>query len=225
MEVLKSYIVEHDFIIIAAVFVVIYLLKRWYEKKRTNKLSMVAQRLGFSFYEQGQSDTLAKHKGFILFNNDESESIKNELSGYRDGLKVSVFGYKYSETTGTGEDRSTSTYQQTVVSIEAKRTSFPTFQLSPENWFDRLGQKLFGNDIDFENHEKFSKSYTLRGDDNTAIRELFSHEVIFYLESQTGLYIEAKDNVFIFYEPNKRCDTEDIEALLDKAVEVFRLFE
>lgn len=178
-----------------------------YEKKRTEALDLIAKNLGFSFSKSGRETTKLSHKHFELFSKGHNRKLKNEIWGKNRNNKVSIFGYSYSQRNG----EHSSTYNQTVLSIEASTSNFPKFELEPENTFHKIGQVFGYQDIDFESFPIFSKKYLLRGNNEIEIRELFTPEVIKYFEINQNIHIEAKGNTLIFYKPSKRCKPDEIQ--------------
>lgn len=191
-----------------------------YEKRRTEALKLIARNLGFTFSKKGRDQTEQKHQNFQLFSKGYGRKVKNEMWGNRNGFDISIFGYQYTE----GNGKNSSTYKQTVVTIDCKKRMFPSFELKPENTFHKIGQIFGYQDIDFETSPNFSKKYLLRGDDESKIRQLFTPRIISFFESNKNLCIEAQNNTIIFYKASKRCKPKDIEELLDKGQKIRQVF-
>ena len=58
-------------------------------------------------------------------------------------------------------------------------------------------------DIEFESNPPFSKSYFLRGKDETAIRLLFRSEVLSYFGQNPRLWIEGEKDTLIYHRNNE----------------------
>ena len=183
-----------------------------YEKKRTEALELIAKKLGFSFSKSGRKKTKLTHEKFALFSKGSSRKLKNEIWGNNKDNKVSIFGYSYSQRSGNNS----STYKQTVLSIEDSRLDLPKFELGPENTFHKIGQVFGYQDIDFESFPVFSKKYLLRGSDEVRIRKLFTPEVIEYFEKNQNLYVEAQGRTLILYKPSERCKPDEITGFYQK---------
>jgi hypothetical protein len=142
------------------------------------------------------------------------------MQGETAATRASIFDYRY--TTGGGQH--SHVWNQTVASFQSAELNLPSFSLRPENIFHRLGQ-LFGyQDINFDEAPGFSRSYLLRGNDETAIRGLFRPEMLSYFESNPGLSVEANRDCLIYYRPSKRTKPEEIRGFLEEAFRVFDLF-
>lgn len=191
-----------------------------YEKKRTEALMAVAKKLNFSFSNSGRDITEHKHRSFQLFSKGRRRKVKNELWGNLNGNSVSVFGYQY--TVGHGKE--SSTYKQTVVSLDCNKLNFPLFELKPEHTFHKIGQIFGYQDIDFDSFPNFSKAYLLRGQDERKIRQLFTAKVINFFESNKNLCVEAENNTLIFYKPSTRCKPEDIAKFVEQGQSIRQAF-
>src|SRR5262249_27072956 len=156
--------------------------------------------LGFDFAPKDDRGLLDSHKSFHLFSQGHAKKISNILRGASGDLAVMIFDYTY--TTGSG--KSSSTWRQTAIGFRVTAPTLPAFSLRPESFFDRLG-KLFGyQDINFEEHPIFSRSYLLRGPDEAAIRDAFTEDVLTYFEENRGLSTEANGDHLLYYRHNKR---------------------
>ncbi len=214
--------------LILAVAVAAWFLVKHYEQKRTQGFQAVAVELGMEFFPKGD-DSLMDSKGnasvflgdFSLFEQGRSRKLTNLIRGRTQSVEVAIFDYRY--TTGGGE--SSSTYRQTVVRFESDALWLPKFELRPEHFGHRLA-KLFGyQDINFPGHPKFSKKYLLRGETETAIREVFAPDVIEHLESLDRLHVAGHGSKLIVYRPNKRVRPAELEGFLTEAFGIYTQFK
>ena len=129
-----------------------------YEKKRTEALKLIARSLGFSFSKEGREITLSNHSNFELFSKGHSKKFRNEMWGKDKNNAVSIFGYSYTQ----GHGKNSSTYKQTVLSIECGELKSPKFILKPENTFHKIGQVFGYQDIDFDSFPTFSKDFPFK---------------------------------------------------------------
>ena len=99
------------------------------------------------------------------------------------------------------------------------------FALRPETVWNQLGSWVAHGDINFENHPTFSKGYLLRGDDENAIRELFTDEVLNFYEQDSRLTTEGSGNKLLFYRNGDLVEPEDIKSFLNEGFNVLSLFQ
>src|SRR5437588_4105201 len=79
------------------------------------------------------------------------------------------------------QGRGAQTWQQTVFAF-SHDLSLPAFDLKPENFMDRLRDAFNHKDIDFDSHPEFSRRYFLRSPRQERTKELFTPELLTYLE-------------------------------------------
>lgn len=198
-----------DFFWLIAILVCIggLIFSHFYEKKRSQALTLVAKRLGLSFSLAGRQTTHSRHEHLPLFNRGRSGKIKNEMWGDTSQYSVAIFGYQYTQSNG----KNSTTYRQTVLSITSTQLNLPSFVLKPENALHKIGQIFGYQDIDFEKFPEFSKRFLLRGDDEERIRSVFTSSLIRYLEKNPNLCLEAKNQTLIIYQDGQRCKTHEIK--------------
>ncbi len=191
------------------------------EKRRTEKFRLVAEELGLPFFPKGDQLLIGRLSEFHLFSEGDRKKIENMLHGESDTVEVAIFGYKY--TVGGGKDSSTN--RQSVIYFQSQSLDLPKFALRPESIFHRIGGVFGYQDIDFETHAGFSKSYLLRGTDEEQIRETFTDQVLEYFEQHQGISVEAARDDLIFYRASKRIKPTDVRQFMEEGFRVFRLFE
>lgn len=206
-----EFIGENTWVFFLVLVAVIIFMKSLYEKRRTEALELQAQKMGFSFSKLGRESTRAKYANFELFSEGYSKKFKNEIWGVHNKNDVSIFGYSYTQ----GHGRNSSTYTQTVLSIDCGKLNSPNFYLKPENTLHKIGQFFGYKDIDFKSSPVFSDKYLLRGSDTDGIRKFFSPTVLRFFELNLGIYMEVQDGTLIFYKPSKRIKPEEIKAFFN----------
>ncbi len=192
-----------------------------YEKKRSEALQRIADALNFSFERKGDELLLAIHNNFDLFSKGRSKKISNVMHGSSGDMDITIMDYKY--TVGSGKN--STTYSQTLIVVQSKYLQLPSFTLSPENIFHKIGGIFGYKDIDFNSHPKFSKQYLLRGDDEEAIRNTFNDELLEFYEKNKALNTESDYDKFIYYRAAKRLGPKDIQAFLQEGINLYGLFK
>ncbi len=120
-----------------------------------------------------------------LFGAGYSRQWRHEISGTLNGMAFTAFEYVY--TIGGG--RSQSTHTQAMIKWESAGAKLPEFTLGPESFFSRIGQALGASDIDFDDDAAFSRAYVLKGEDEAAVRTLFSSALRADLASKPGQHL------------------------------------
>jgi hypothetical protein len=115
-------------------------------------------------------------------------------------------------------------WDQTVVLIERADVDLPHFHLSKETMF-QWAEKLFKQqEIDFLEHPRFSKLFQLKGEDESAVRALFTLKVREGLEQHPGLTIEGGGSQLLVFRDNVVVPPDKWPAFLDEARQVAQLF-
>ena len=212
MEILGIVLV---FVFIFGTFVFI---SRYYEGKRREKLGMVASSLSMKYEPKDEGESLKSTlQNFRLMSLGNRQELYNVLRGQADQLQLAIFDYRY--TIGGGKN--SSTYNQTVMLVETSDMQLPKFKMRPENVFHRISGV---QDIDFDDAPIFSKQYLLQGDDETAIRQLFSPAILAHFTKEEGLCVEGNQHQLILYKNGKRLSPEDIPSFMKKHLGVANLF-
>ena len=162
-------------------------------------------------------------KDFQLFKKGHSKKIKHFL--WQDdpdtGRKTRIFDYHY--TVGGGN--STRIYRQTVFFLFSKELGLPDFYLKPENFFSKVSQWLGKEDINFNSHPVFSRSYFLKGEDEQLIRETFSEHILHYFTLENDWFVEGLNYFLIVYRHNKLMKPDQIQNFYQQGMELYRLFK
>ena len=193
----------------------IYLLITYRDKKRTAALATVAQSMGFMFLgEEWNSSALGPQQ--MLFENSVAfaegwgQKCKNIMRGTFASLDTSIFDYSYI----TGRGRGARTWQQTVFAF-SHDLSLPAFDLQTENFMNRISDVFTHSDIDFDSHPGFSRRYFLRSPRKEGIKELFTSELLTYLEGlppEPKWHIEGNGQTLFIYLFNRRVAADDISG-------------
>ena len=199
----------------ALLILLIITLMRRYERVRTEALMMAATGIGLSLSPVDEEQRCVALHQFRAGSVGTGRKVRNVISGTWSGREVLFFDYRY--VVGHGKNRRA--YSQSLMLMTLER-AFPDFIMCPEGSFSRVGQMFGAADIDFLTHPEFSKSYTLMGKDEDAIREGFSIDLLEYFEGKSGFSLESCCGQLLFYCNNKRCRPDALEAFFEEAFEV-----
>ncbi len=208
-------------LLIAAIILVIVAYAFWLEKKRREELKRYAGRMGFSFSPKKDANLLSAIGNMSIFRKGYARKAYNIMKGDMNRIHWTVFDYKY--TVGGG--KSSHTYSQTVGRAQLHDSSLPKFSLGPESFFHKIGDMLGYKDIDFDSNPDFSKRYLLKGPDESAIRKLFSNDIIHFFENRKdAINVEADGNMMIIYMSGRRVKPENLRAFVADASEIVDVF-
>jgi hypothetical protein len=208
------------FVGVAALLVAAGLLSWLSERKRTQDLKALAASLKFSF--SATDGAVPGAVGlFHLFSQGRSQNVTNIMRGSANDIDVSIMDYRY--TTGSG--RNAHTWKQTVIVFQSPLLNLPSFALRPENLFYKIGAVFGCQDIDFPSHPAFSRRYLLQGEDENAVRALFSNSLLSHYDRSKGMSTEGAGDGFIFYRASKRVPARRIRGFLQEGFALFSLMK
>ncbi|HPQ44037.1 MAG TPA: hypothetical protein PKZ42_07385 [Syntrophales bacterium] len=195
--------------------------------KRTREMRIAAVKRGFSFNQKGDGSFLAALKDFFLilpvsidYSQERNLLTKREGST---GITLADLGLKSSKY------RTDSfTVPVTVLCFRREDFALPEFCITPGAVKDGAGPESGYGNIDFEGHPDLSRRYTLRGKDETTVRDLFSRSGITNLfEWEEGLCVEGKGPLLIVYKyaDGAPCiiPVADLDAFIDMGRRIFTL--
>lgn len=188
----------------------------WAAKKRREALERAAQMLRLSFSAAGDDALLSSLSGLHLFAIGQSRRMTNLMRGEIRGERVAVFDYRYSVQAGKNRH----VRSQTVLCLPLQRPALPSFALRPERAWHKIGSRLGYQDIDFENHPDFSGKYLLRGEDEHAIRRLFSDRVVMFFEQAPQWCVEGAGDRLAIYRDRRLAKPEELRAFVEEGLSV-----
>jgi len=210
------------FVAVAGVMAVLVLIGFYLDKVRSEKIDAFAHSIGCTYRRKPTQADTSLPDGCHIANLGHGKIVSNVLEATQTPeLAFTLFDYEY--TVGYG--RSSTTYRQTVSRMQSSLLHLPAFLLFPETMFTRLGDEIKGRkDIDFSDSPAFSDAFALRGDDESAVRALFSMKLRQALEATPKLTIEGNgDHLFIFRAAH-RLKPEEFSAAIEQDKKILALF-
>ncbi len=157
-------------IALAAIPVVIVGVFVLADRRRREALQQYAEQRGYGFERNRRSAERALSDEFPIFKRGHNRRWGNTITGQVDGKPFTAFDYTYV----TGGGNSSHRHRLAMMLWEMPELSLPRFTLVPEGFWRRLAQRFGAQDFDFEEDEMFSRGYELQGDDEAAVRILFT---------------------------------------------------
>jgi len=204
-------------IVIPIVLLIIFLVRRANAKKRTETLSGVAAELNLEFSPVGEESLKVQLGQFPLLNKGRKGQLTNVCVGGTDEVELRIFDYRY--ITGYGKNRRV--HRQTVVAMQSALLNLPEFRMRPERMFDRVGQMLGLQDIDFEEHLAFSQQFVLQSDMAEQTREFFDSVLLDFFAARSGWSFETRSGSFIVYRPKKLVEPAEFKSVFEDGFGVF----
>jgi hypothetical protein len=204
---------------IVAVIAISLLIGKRMRRKRAEALERIGNELGLEYKPLGSDGLVAQLSYFNLFSKGRAKKVFNMLCGGSGERTLAIFDYQYT----TGRGRSTHVWRTTVLSLRFDGTEMPAFMLRRKQLGDTVASWFRGKGIEFAGRPMFSKRYLLRGDDQPAIRAVFTEPVVDYFEENPGLFVEAAGNAMLVYRLGKRERPDGINDFLASGLELSAL--
>jgi len=140
------------------------------QRRRREALEQYCMVRGYRFERKRPGAEAALAETFGIFREGHNRRWRGTISGRVGGRAFTAFEYSY--VTGGGQHSSHHRYAMLV--WESAEANLPTFSLAPEGFFQRLAHRFGVKDFDFVEDPEFSRAYQLQGDDEAAVRALFT---------------------------------------------------
>lgn len=152
---------------------------------------------------------------FQFFRTVRIEAQRNRITGELNGHLFILADIDFHQ----GEFIARGTTHSTMLSLHIP-TKVPQFVLDRERLLDRVAALAGFNDINFENHPEFSNKFRLRGNNEEALREFFSDELIQLLSVHPEYHLEARGNQLLIFEKERLAGANEIKGLVSFAAEL-----
>ena len=202
----------------------LYIRGKRQAEERTRLLQQAAQMMGWAFMPIGNFAMLPNLGSYYLFTlgHARTKKIEDMMYGTVDGGRAAVFDYTYV----TGSGKSSQRHNVTVAYFQSNKLNLPLCSLRPENVLHKLFGAFGYQDIDFANRPEFSRQYLLRGQDEQAIRRIFSDRVLSFYESQPQrLSTDAGADQLFIYQEDVRVSPEQIRQFVEWGRGLTNLFK
>lgn len=180
-------------------------------KQHSDAMQVIARKLDLKFNPDGNEKLHQSLQRFHLATLGHYSTMTNLLYGQRDGTDIAIFEYEYPR----GKNN---IIRQTVIWMQRPGTRLTEFSLRPESVWNQLGGWSGHGDINFDSRPNFSRDYLLRGDDEEAIRELFTDDALSFYERHPELTTEGEGNKLLFYREGVVVQPENLRTFLDEAL-------
>jgi hypothetical protein len=183
---------------------------------RTTELENAGRLLHFVLLGEPPAEEAAALAVLPFLGGRRRGAFANYLLRVEGGEKLAVFDFGY----GRGSKR----HQETVAALESPRLRLPAFALRPERAIERLIPMVGREDIDFDASPAFSRRYFLRGEDEGAVRTLFTPDRRSALEQHEPCVLAAGGARIVYFEPDHLIWPGAFDAFVARATKVFDLF-
>jgi hypothetical protein len=199
-------------IIIAIIVVATIGYLSWrYEQKRSAELRSWAARRSFRFRAAKDRNLARQYPDFKRLHRGHSRFVKNVMTGRRRDLEVTAFDYQY--TTGHGKNRQT--HRESAAIVRSAHPLIP-LHIRHEHIFDKVGEFLGFDDIDFESAE-FSRKFHVSSPDRKWAYDVLHNRTIEFLMKECFCDLDC-DGWHVMIHRNRRFSPQEFGRAMDLAV-------
>ncbi|MEC9093248.1 MAG: hypothetical protein VX438_11115 [Planctomycetota bacterium] len=201
------------------IFYPIYVRKQ--EAKRTLELRAATEELGLDFAAEGDLELNEELASLPLTTIGRARELKNLISADTPDLQLGMFDYKFV----VGHGKSKKTRRLTAIAVRSADLRLPSCHLRPKRAIlDTVGAMFGRQDINFENHEKFSQAFVLKSESEEETREFFDEPLLDFFAARTDICFELQQGSFIYFRQWKRVEpvAEKIRDFLGEAYVVLQ---
>lgn len=183
--------------------------------KRQIRLQKLAIHHGWSFDRDVDWNT-SSLRNFQFFTSRPIERKTNSLKGLdtKNNAEWEIADIMFDE----GALSSLEVYHTTVQVVHLPFT-IPEFTIEKEGLFDKVFDGVLSfsghKDINFPAHPSFSGKFLLQGNDEAAIRSLFTKELIQFLESHEIHHIESNGEALMIFKSLHLTRTDELISMLE----------
>jgi MFS superfamily sulfate permease-like transporter len=174
--------------------------------KRQTAIETVAADFSWT-YTPKRSRKTAFLNNFLYFKTKQINYIYNQLQDKN--TDFDLFDIEYSE----GEFIAKEVVRTTMLFINLNR-EIPVFTLDRDGFLQFLYQLAGFKDIVIDGHSDFSKRFYLKGEDQEAIKQLFTDELVLFFESNPYYHIESNGTDLIVKNKDRLATVSEIKALI-----------
>jgi hypothetical protein len=197
------------------------------ERRRLAALEEYCLVRGYRFERERRGAESSLAATFPVFKQGRRRRWGATINGQVGGRTFTAFEYTYV----TGGGNSNHHHRLTVLLWDAPEAALPRFSLLPEGFFRRMAHRFGVQDFDFDEDAEFSQAYQLQGDDERAVRALFTAARRAYLtaESPDGgraprHHLTGAGTQLLWWRDGRLPGPDDLDQLLADGDRLRRLF-
>ncbi|MBP5469178.1 MAG: hypothetical protein J6Z11_08040, partial [Candidatus Riflebacteria bacterium] len=172
-------------------------------------------------YEENPVSLTGTSEAFDVLCKGDTNYFTNGMYKKRGDIEINIIEF----TAVTGRGKHSTTEKFTLCQLYKAKTEFPVFFMRSENvLLDSVGSMLGGQDIDFEEDNRFSNTFVLQGNDESEIRRFFNSKVrdAFVKNHKSGYCYESKGTCFLLYIKG-HAGLKQKEVMLNTALKIFSI--
>jgi hypothetical protein len=186
------------------------------EQERKRKLGELAQRLGFRFHPDADSDHDERFAQFEIFRRGHSRVALNTMTGSLEVLgrqcQACCGDFRYRVTRSSGKTTSTSTYRFSYLIVHLPWQT-PPLVVRPEGVFDKIAGAFGFDDIDFESVE-FSRRFYVKSADKRFAYDVLHPRMMEFLMAERPPMVDIEGGAVCLSDGQRRWEPADYECMI-----------
>jgi MFS superfamily sulfate permease-like transporter len=176
---------------------------------RQQKLQSLAGELNWEF---DSSVTLysPEFDAYHLLQHKMIDRTYNRLQGTVNGHKVVIQDIDFHE----GELQTKVNAQTTVAEIHLNNPA-PLFTIEREYLFDKIAALAGYDDIDFEKFDEFSSNFKLKGENEAAVVDYFTDNLLNFMETELPYRVECIGNQIMLFGKERTMTVSEVKSLIE----------
>lgn len=184
---------------------------------RRKKMKAAAAQLGWTYVQSTPYTSIPAAASLHLFINGSRHRIANLMYGARDGVQMNLFDHQFHRPF-----HSRILFAHTVVFTQPG-VALPVFVMRAARFVHNLGVTPTAQ-ITFPDRPKFTSEFVLMGQDEAAIRHLFSDAVLEFCEMRPGLCFESVGGYLFIFRHGVFAPPQNLGMYFDETNALLRLF-
>ncbi len=177
-----------------------------YFTKRQRLLKVTAKEFKWSYTAKKNTKTKFL-RNFVFFRTRQIPYIYNTLSDQENRYKL--FDVEFTEGAFIARE-----VVKTTVMYITLPNEIPVFTLDKEGLLGFIYGLAGFRDIDLDNHPDFNKRFYLSGENESAIKNIFSDALILFLESNPYYHVESNGSSLLILKKERLLSVQEIKAMI-----------
>jgi hypothetical protein len=211
-------------------------------RERADALRRVAEEMGWEFAEALPVESLPGADRFQLFTGETVQRAgderphplrwrtrrvaENVLRGEAGGAKLLVFDLLTQHVERPAGAVGRGSYAETIIYAHLPGAGLPRFALAPKGFWPWLSPQADGADMEVSARPGLARLYSLRGQDEEAVRRLFEAPALAsFFEAHEGFCAEGEADRLVFYRHGQLLSPERLRSFIGETLEAVRLFK
>lgn len=177
-----------------------------YFTKRQKDLEEAAKDYGWKYLAKRNTNT-SFLENFVFFHTREIDYYYNHLKDAKNDC--SVFDLEWTEGAFIAKEVVKTTMMHIKLDVD-----IPVFTLDKEGLLQLIYSLAGFKDISIENHPDFNRRFNLSGENEKAIHELFTDEMVLFLESHPYYHIESNGSSLLILKNERLLGVQEIKRMI-----------